>query len=322
MNKKILFVTESNFSGKINRNNINMRTDLAWISALDADHCSFSGGIGYSYDLIVVIIPKKIEKIGNVDSLIGSLRSMLKENSGKFAVMQEGPNWYYEDYNMQDQIKYFNILMGADFILTHNNKDAYYYNGLTNKPTYVMSSLMIEDTIGDIIPTKEEKTIVGGNFVSWYGGFPSYMVAREFDVPIFSPSMGRKIENESMPGLIHLPYMQWTDWMKTLSTFKYAVHLMRTHAAGTFALNCAYFSIPCIGYEGLDTQLMCHPNLTISDGNIKEAKSLAYMLKNDNDFYEECSKQAKEQYNTFFTEDNFIKRFNYILDIEFKNEKI
>jgi hypothetical protein len=42
--------------------------------------------------------------------------------------------------------------------------------------------------------------------------------------------------------------------MKQLSTFKYAIHLMPTAAAGTFSLNCAYFNIPCISNYKLDTQ--------------------------------------------------------------------
>lgn len=324
MDKKILFITESDNTNKYLRNFNNCRTEIAWQLAVNADHLSLHhlhSEISSIYDLIILIIPKKIYKISMWEEKLKKIKLLLNTN-GKFAVMQEGPSWYYEDYNMQDQIKYFNILMSTDFILTHNNKDAYYFNGLTGKNTYVMSSLIIEDTIKNIIPTKEDKVIIGGNFVSWYGGFPSYIVAREFEVQMFVPSMGRKIEGEKMPGLTHLPYMNWTEWMKELSTYKYAVHLMRTHAAGTFALNCAIFGIPCIGYEGLDTQLMCHPSLTISDGNIKEARMLASKLKNDKDFYEYCSNEAKHNYNIFFTEERFLERFNHILNIEIKNEKI
>ena len=39
--------------------------------------------------------------------------------------------------------------------------------------------------------------------------------------------------------------------------------MMRTHAAGTFALNCSYLGIPCIGYKGLDTQSTLHPDLSL-----------------------------------------------------------
>lgn len=80
---------------------------------------------------------------------------------------------------------------------------------------------------------------------------------------------------------------------------------MRTHAAGTFALNCAYLGIPCIGYKGLDTQELCHPELSVEVGNIGHAKELLGRLKNDKEFYQECSKQAKEMYKVYYDESKF-----------------
>jgi hypothetical protein len=43
-----------------------------------------------------------------------------------------------------------------------------------------------------------------------------------------------------------------------LNEFKYGIHLMRTEAAGTFAIICAFLGIPWGGYEGLDTQESLH----------------------------------------------------------------
>ena len=80
---------------------------------------------------------------------------------------------------------------------------------------------------------------------------------------------------------------------------------MRTHAAGTFALNCAYLGIPCIGYRGLDTQEICHPELTLEVGDIGYAKELIKELNNNSEFYNECSKQAIDNYKTYFHESNF-----------------
>ena len=80
---------------------------------------------------------------------------------------------------------------------------------------------------------------------------------------------------------------------------------MRTHAAGTFALNCAYLGIPCIGYEGLDTQEKCHPNLTVKLGDLVTAKKKLTLLRNDKHFYTECSITSKLNYNKYFHEDKF-----------------
>ena len=85
---------------------------------------------------------------------------------------------------------------------------------------------------------------------------------------------------------------------------------MRTHAAGTFALNCAYLGIPCIGYHGLDTQEVCHPDLTVEVGDLVTAKKLINLLKNDSIFYTECSQAARYGFKRVFSEEQFIKRFN------------
>ena len=99
--------------------------------------------------------------------------------------------------------------------------------------------------------------------------------------------------------------MNWALWVKTLNQFKYGIHLMRTHAAGTFALNCAYLGIPCIGYEGLDTQEKCHPELTIKLGDLENAKRLLILLEKDKEFYNKCSQIAKTNYKKYFHEDIF-----------------
>ena len=84
---------------------------------------------------------------------------------------------------------------------------------------------------------------------------------------------------------------------------------MRTHAAGTFALNCAYLGIPCIGYEGLDTQENCHPKLTVKLSDLTTARKLLIQLKTDKEFYDECSLIAKENYKTHHNEKIFLDKW-------------
>ena len=196
--------------------------------------------------------------------------------------MQEGPHWYFQDYPLEQQIWFYNILLEMDFLFVHNEIDKRYFEGLTNKQCKVLPSLMIEDMLKDIPKIKGEGVMIGGNFWQWYGGFDSYITAQEFQEQIYIPSMGRRIEGEEqMDNLNHLQYMNWTNWIAELSKRKNGVHLMRTHAAGTFALNCAYLGIPCIGYEGLDTQMLCHPSCTVDVGDITKAKQTAEILRKD-----------------------------------------
>jgi len=107
--------------------------------------------------------------------------------------------------------------------------------------------------------------------------------------------------------------MDWTYWVAELSKRTYGVHLMRTHAAGTFALNCAYLGIPCIGYEGLDTQEICHPLTTVKVGDLERAKELAHKLKTVPNFYKLCSDTAIKRYNNEYTEEKWLTRFNSMI---------
>jgi len=172
---------------------------------------------------------------------------------------------------------------------------------------------MIDDIVKDIIPQTEHKAIIGGNFARWYGGFESYMIAQEFGVPIWGQTSHAMREGEDKL-FQHLPRVFWTDWMRQLSSFKYAVHLMPTVAAGTFALNCAYFGIPCIGNEKVDTQRHCHPDLSVDVSDVTKARILAKRLVDEMDFYEACSIKAKENYQIYYNRELFTHTIRGILE--------
>jgi len=294
---RIAFFTEMGFHGKISRTHENMRTEFAWMCTLNADHYNLKDSPNQRYELGIVINSKKNPQWVDV--------SRLKQYCDKVAVMQEGPHWYFQDYPLENQIQYFNNLIDADRIYVHNESDKKYYQGLTGKDDVrVMRSLMIEDAVGKLSSKERKGVIIGGNFVSWYGGFDSMIVAKTFDDIIYAPSMGRQTDGEDQL-ITHLPYMNWTQWIHTLNEFKYAVHLMRTHAAGTFALNCAYLGITCIGYKGLDTQEICHPDCAVELGDIATAKKIAERLRNDEEFYLYCSTYAKNAYNAQYNESEF-----------------
>ena len=193
-----------------------------------------------------------------------------------------------------------------DFLFVHNELDATYFRGLIGKDCKVMRSLMIGDSTKDLPKGGDRGVMIGGNFCHWYGGFDSYMVAQKFETEVSIPSMGRKIPGEEqMENLTHLPYMEWVYWIAELSKRKIGIHLMRTHAAGTFALNCAYLGIPCIGYEGLDTQEICHPLTTVKVGDLERANELVEKLKRP-DFYKLCSETARKRYNNEYKEDRWL----------------
>tara|TARA_R110000796_G_scaffold93917_2_gene198551 strand:- start:2777 stop:3280 length:504 start_codon:yes stop_codon:yes gene_type:complete len=154
-------------------------------------------------------------------------------------------------------------------------------------------------------PGNRSGVMIGGNMKSWYGGFDSFMLASSITDKIYQPKMGRREEGEEELGLTQLPYMEWDEWMSELSKRKIGIHMMRTHAAGTFALNCSYLGIPCIGYDGLDTQRILHPSLTVKDGDLNTARKLISRLDNDSDFYTLCRNETLEMYNEHYHESKF-----------------
>ena len=312
----ICFVSQNGHYGKLPRDFTNMRTEFSWMCALNANHYPIDYILNKSskdipqYDLVIVILPKKLE---NYDTV--KLLDLVKSIGKKTTVMQEGPAWYYQDYNYTNQVNYINFLSSMDFLLTHNKSDISYFKGIFKKPTFNLQSLMIEDVVKNVPRENNGMPIIGGNFCSWYGGVDSYFVSQNFNKPTFIPSMGRKIENEDQfPSLHHLPYMIWNEWIKTLANFNVGIHLMRTHAAGTFALNCAYLGIPCIGYKGLDTQETLHPELSVNIGDIEKANQLAIRLRDDKEFYNYCSDTTKHNYLMYYTEDKWLQIWNKIYE--------
>ena len=322
-NVKIAFFAEFGENLKYSHGFHNARTEVAWCLTLDAPMCNLTELPNEQFDLGIVIIPKN-----NPNVNLNHIRKVCD----KVAVMQEGPHWYFQDYTIELQFHYYNTLMAADWVYCHNKSDINYFLGLGCKDVRVMRSLMLPDGLipknetlidnyGDLPSPKsyqQPKTMIGGNFVSWYGGFDSYVVARELGYPITAPSMGRKQEQEqAIEDINYLPYLTWREWIDHLSEYKIGIHLMRTHAAGTFAMNCGFHAIPCIGYKGLDTQQIIHPNTTIEVGDLNKAKKIGLRLKNDEEFYKSCSEEALYRFNEFYTESKWKENWETINKIVF-----
>lgn len=309
---KSAFLTEMGFSGTIPPNHNNMRTEFAWMYALKADHFNiYDYSNVHGYDVVFIIFPKatvKLNTVGiemttpGVDKDIGiysrDIVACLKKSNQLVCAVQEGPAWFFNEYDLVNQFNFYNQLSECDIIFAHNEYDTHFYKGLFPQTRIkVIPTLMIvnNDTC-PFVAAPESKTIIGGNFARWYGGFQSYLVATEFQCPIYVPASHCKRKGEEqVPNLHHLPWVFWTKWMEQLSTFKYAVNLMPTIAAGTFSLNCAYYGIPCVGNEKVDTQLAFFPDLSVDVHDVFQARHQAILLLNK-DYYEGASHHAKKTF--------------------------
>ena len=305
---KIAFFTEGQYTGRIPRNNPNMRTDVAWICALDAVHYPINKihELNETFDLGIVIIPKNKEILFDYP-LIENMKKICK----KIGTMQESTYWYWQGGTIQAQLWYHSILQSMDIIFCHNDMDLKYYRGITDVKCELMPTLMITDYI-KTYQGERKGVMVGGNCVTAYRGFDSYIVGKILSDDISSPTTGRMKPDEKMLDINHLPWIVWLEWMYELSKHKYGVQL-GTAAAGTFNLNCAYLGIPCIAYDNVNTQKYLHPDLSVPDGDIEQARKLAIRLASDKDFYIECSNKAKENFNKIYTEEKYLEKIKNII---------
>lgn len=320
---KIAFLTEMGFEGKIPSSHPNARTEFAWMNALDAVHYNIRKlDKVENYDTVFIILPKGETYLNAVGVTISQKQNPIKDilklplvsilknqNCQKIYFIQEGPTWLFNDYDMEDQVNFYNLLKSFDGIFAHNEFDVKFYKGLfPGKKVEVIPSLLIEDLIKEIQPKIEDKVIIGGNFAKWYGGFQSYIVAQTFNLPVWAQdSHCKRVGEEQLPNLSHFTRLIWLDWMKALSSFKYAVHLMPTVAAGTFSLNCAYFGIPCIGNKNVDTQINLHPLTSVDTQDVNKARELAIKLSTDEDFYNQCRQLSKTQYDKLYRKEVWLK---------------
>ena len=302
---KVGFFSEAGYEGKVPRNYPNMRTDVAWVCALDASHHSIhqlQNLTNNLYDVGVLILPKNREPLLNFP-LLEQYRRVCK----KVTIMQESYYNYWQDSPIEEQIWYFNFVASMDLIFCHNDIDLRYYNGLTKVRTELLPSVMITDDVvrrGDGIWASGDGAIIGGNFVWAYGGFDSYQVAREITGDITAVTTGRmKPEEEQI--LKHIPWVLWREWIDILSQYKYGIQL-GTASAGTFNLNCAFHGIPCIGYSNVNTQNILHPLTTVEVGEMDKAKEIARRLKDDR-FYNLCMETTEKRYINYYSEEKFLK---------------
>jgi len=303
---KVGFFTEGGFEGKITLDNINIRTDAAWMYLTDATHHPFPRLQDLPdelYDVGVMILPKKRKMLLNYP-LLEQYRRVCK----KVTVMQESYYNYWQDSPIDEQIWYFNFITEMDIIFCHNDVDLDYYNGLTNVRTELMPTVMITD---GIVRRNEwgNGTIIGGNWVKDYGGFDSYQVALELGNPITAVTTGRMKPEESEV-LNHIPWVLWREWIDILSQFNVGVQL-GTAAAGTFNLNCSFHGIPCIAYSNSNTQRILHPLTTVELGEIDKAKDIASKLKDDK-FYELCMDTTQKRYEMYYSEEKFFSHMERI----------
>ena len=239
----------------------------------------------------------------------------LKSKFPKVYIYQDGEIGWWNQVDVKLQVWWYNQLQAADGIFVPNSDDIPFYEGIfPNSDVKVIRSVMTDEGLdpSQFLP-KEDRIIINGPLTMEYNGFSQIILAHNTGMEIDVPPMGEsKMPKDSWDmasnlGINYLQYMTWDKWMYNLSRYKIGYMLMPAMASGSFALNCAYLGIPCIGWGKADTQKLLFPDLSIDLFDNKRALELTLKLINDNDFYNEVSYKAKEIYAKEFTKEKMLE---------------
>jgi len=316
------FVTEMGFEGKIPLNYTNMRAAETWIRYLDAYHFNIFkilssekkyGGICW------LIIPKGKDAVSILLQNFINVIENLKAKFDYIYCIQEGEIGYWNQMDVTTQTWIYLQFFMSDRIYTQNESDLSYFKGMFPEKEIMIIRPVLDSSILDKnnFDPRENRCIISGPFTREYYGFHQMIIARNFNCPIDVPPMG----SDRMPadswkmaenvGVNYLDYMEWKLWMETLSRYKFGIMLIPAVGSGTFALNCGYHGIPCIGNGKSDTQKLLFPDLSVDYMDLDRARKLSIKLRDDILFYEMISEKAKSNFKKHFNKDIFLKELKY-----------
>ena len=313
--------SEMGFEGYFPVNYPNLRVLETQLLYLEAYHLPiqkiFNDGKTYKGSILYNIGKGGFEKpyISDLYHNYHNVVSLLQEKFDGVYIYQDGEIGWWNQVDTRLQAWWYNQLRAANGILVPNSTDIPFYKGLfPDKDIKVIRSVMTDEGLDKSkFKPQENRTIVTGPLTREYNGFSQVLIAHNADMPIDIPPMGEsrmpKDSWEMAPnlGINYLEYMSWVDWMYNLSRYKIGYMMSSATASGSFALNCAYLGIPCIGDKRADTQSILFPDLAIDVFDNKKALDLTLKLKKDLDFYIEVSNKAKRLYKKEFTKEKMLQ---------------
>ena len=316
--------SEMGFEGYFPENYSNLRVFETQLLFLEAYHLPINKILTeskkYDSDLLYNIGKGGLDKqyIAFLYNHHHNIVSELKNKFNKVYIYQDGEIGWWNQVDVKVQIWWYNQLSDSDGILVPNTSDTSFYKGLfPNQDIKVIRSVMTDKGLDKSkFKPKQNKSIITGPLTPDYNGFSQVLLAHHLDMEIDIPPMGKgRMPKDSWEmadnlGVNYLEYMSWINWMYNLNQYKIGYMMSSATASGSFALNCAYLGIPCIGDKRADTQSILFPDLAVNVFDNQKALELTLKLKNDLAFYNEVSIKAKTIYNQEFTKDKMIYHLN------------
>ena len=313
--------SEMGFEGYFPVNYPNLRVLETQLLYLEAYHLPIqkiiTEGKTYKGSLLYNIGKGDFEKpyISDLYHNYHNIVGLLQEKFEGVYIYQDGEIGWWNQVDTRLQAWWYNQLRAASGILVPNSTDVSFYKGLfPDKEIKVIRSVMTDEGLDKSkFKPKENRTLITGPLTREYNGFSQLLLAHNLDMPVDIPPMGEsRMPKDSWEmadnlGVNYLQYMTWAEWMYNLSRYKIGYMMSSATASGSFALNCAYLGIPCIGDKRADTQSILFPDLAVDVFDNEKALELTFKLKNDLDFYIEVSNKAKRLYKQEFTKEKMLK---------------
>ena len=313
--------SEMGFEGYFPVNYPNLRVLETQLLYLEAYHLPIqkiiTEGKTYKGSLLYNIGKGDFEKpyISDLYHNYHNIVGLLQEKFEGVYIYQDGEIGWWNQVDTRLQAWWYNQLRAASGILVPNSTDVSFYKGLfPDKEIKVIRSVMTDEGLDKSkFKPKENRTLITGPLTREYNGFSQLLLAHNLDMPVDIPPMGEsRMPKDSWEmadnlGVSYLEYMTWAEWMYNLSRYKIGYMMSSATASGSFALNCAYLGIPCIGDKRADTQSILFPDLAVDIFDNEKALELTFKLKNDLDFYIEVSNKAKRLYKQEFTKEKMLK---------------
>lgn len=313
--------SEMGFEGYFPVNYPNLRVLETQLLYLEAYHLPIqkiiTEGKTYKGSLLYNIGKGDFEKpyISDLYHNYHNIVGLLQEKFEGVYIYQDGEIGWWNQVDTRLQAWWYNQLRAASGILVPNSTDVSFYKGLfPDKEIKVIRSVMTDEGLDKSkFKPKENRTLITGPLTREYNGFSQLLLAHNLDMPVDIPPMGEsRMPKDSWEmadnlGVNYLQYMTWAEWMYNLSRYKIGYMMSSATASGSFALNCAYLGIPCIGDKRADTQSILFPDLAVDVFDNEKALELTFKLKNDLDFYIEVSNKAKRLYKKEFTKEKMLK---------------
>lgn len=230
---------------------------------------------------------------------------------------QEGEYEIMQYQSPANQILYFEMISKyIDLFMAHNESDAEYFKLFTNKPVFVVETIMNTNVYDSyFIPYEKREKVVclGYDMTRMENGLVAYSIMRNYfpDFKIFHLMRGRDNSEYSYQFLKYfghycdvITFKSWYDVLGIINKSLACLHITHRVAGGRFIIDMAGLGVPTIASNRFDVQNKLFPSLSVDVHMIKTVVEKLTMVLRHTDFANEASKYARDHFRKYDSQSN------------------